>query len=247
MRTKSVVLIDFENLFYKRRLTDTLLVETFRDLMKTVVKMSDNLNSIEIRLYDGWRHEMQNTQKADQVMSLLYQIEGELFPSIIAGRKMAGSIELAFSQYGIDHEWENTMNLKKGVHRLSIDDSCRDSSHCNDTSHCPIHMISKASKGEDVTCPIDGCGAVSFDRLVRNEQKMVDTMMGCDMLEYILDEEYGLVAVMSDDIDMLPPLLLSGKHKPQDSVLCYFTKNKKNKERYEPLLSNYQIITKLWQ
>lgn len=61
MRTKSVVLIDFENLFYKRRLTDTLLVETFRDLMKTVVKMSDNLNSIDIRLYDGWRHEMQNT------------------------------------------------------------------------------------------------------------------------------------------------------------------------------------------
>ena len=180
-------------------------------------------------------------------MSLLYQIEGELFPSIIAGRRMAGSIELAFSQYGIDHEWENTMNLKKGVHRLSIDDSCRDSNQCNDASHCPIHIISKASKGEEVICPIDGCGAVSFDRLVRNEQKMVDTMMGCDMLEYILDEEYGLVAVMSDDIDMLPPLLLSAKHKPQDSILCYFTKNKRNKERYEPLLSNYKIITQLWR
>lgn len=247
MRNKSVVLIDFENLFYKRKLNDEFLVAIFKDIMKIIANMSNDINSIDIRLYDGWRHERQNTQKADHVMSLLYQIEGKLFPSVVAGRRMAGSIELAFSQFGIDHEWENTMNMKKGVHRLSIDDSCRDSTHCNDESHCPIHMISKASKGEEVICPIDGCGAVSFDRLVRNEQKMVDTMMGCDMLEFILDEEYGLVAVMSDDIDMLPPLLLSAKHKPHDSILCYFTKNNKMKERYEPLLSNYQIITKLWQ
>jgi hypothetical protein len=46
------------------------------------------------------------------------------------------------------------------------------------------------------------------------EQKMVDTMICCDLLALALHEPSS-IGVMSDDLDLLPALAMAGKLAPQ--------------------------------
>jgi len=46
---------------------------------------------------------------------------------------------------------------------------------------------------------------------VVHEQKMVDTMLSCDLLEGALDSAIDAAVVVSDDTDFVPPLLASAK------------------------------------
>lgn len=233
---KCVVLIDYENIYYGKDSTKERLSFDFSIILDAL--WEDTIDYIEIRLYDGWRTEAHSTQKADRVSAITEQVEAELFPVIKNGRKVFGVINLATSQYGFEFEWENTLAIKSGVHRLSINDKIE---QCCDNLSCPIQMISKASKGETVSCPIEACESVNFNKLVRREQKMVDAMIASDMLEYILDEEYNTIAIVSDDTDMFPSLLMASKHKKNSQRLVYITKNNWHLKKYKSLFYNNNI------
>lgn len=242
---KCVVLIDYENIYYGKDSTKERLCYDFSAVLDRL--WEDDIDYIEIRLYDGWRTDAHYTQKANRVSSIIEQVEAEIFPVIKNGWKAFGSIELATSQYGFDFEWENTLAIKSGVHRLSINDKEADGNRCRDSLSCPIQMISKASKGEIVSCPMETCETVNFNKLVRREQKMVDAMIASDMFEYTLDEEYKTVAIVSGDTDMLPSLLMVSKHKKASKRLVYITKNNWHLKKYDSLFSDNNIIGMLWE
>jgi hypothetical protein len=42
---------------------------------------------------------------------------------------------------------------------------------------------------------------------VTREQKMVDTLMACDLLDLAHDQEVVAIAVVTSDLDLLPPLI----------------------------------------
>lgn len=245
--SKSVILIDFDNIYYKKNFSEEKLSLDFGYLVDSIVSLDKNIKTIEIRLYDGWRSNSRPTQKANSVFAIIGQVEAELFPIIYDMKKVFGSISLVMSQYGFDYEWENTLAIKKGIHRLTIKNQEPDENKCSENSLCPLQMISKASKGEVVECPVGLCENVNFNKLERNEQKMVDAMMGSDLFEYALDSSFSTVAIVSDDMDILPSLLLASKHRENSTNLLYISKNRWNMNKYKNLFSDNNIKTLLWE
>lgn len=246
--SKSVILIDFDNIYYKKTFSKEKLSLDFGFLVDSIVSYSDkNVETVEIRLYDGWRSNARATQKANEVFALIEQVEADLFPLLIDRSKIFGNVSLVMSQYGIDYEWENTLSVKKGIHRLTIKNQELDERQCSENAQCPLQMISKASKGESVDCPVGQCESVNFNKLERNEQKMVDAMMGSDLFEYTIDPTFSAVAIVSDDMDILPSLLLASRHRDDSTNLLYVSKNRWNMNKYKNLFGDNKIKTLLWE
>jgi uncharacterized LabA/DUF88 family protein len=91
---------------------------------------------------------------------------------------------------------------------------------CIDAACVLPQMKQLLSKG---SCPKAGCSVTNCDLVYRHEQKIVDTMLTCDLI-HAVDRVSGRVVLVSGDDDFLPPLrtvLLRGGA----AVRCYPKKN----------------------
>jgi uncharacterized LabA/DUF88 family protein len=87
---------------------------------------------------------------------------------------------------------------------------------CVDAACVLPQMKQLLSKG---SCPKAGCTVTNCDLVYRHEQKIVDTMLTCDLI-HAVDRVSGRVVLVSGDDDFLPPLrtvLLRGGA----AVRCY--------------------------
>ena len=73
---------------------------------------------------------------------------------------------------------------------------------CTDAS-CPLPIAKKLLKSG--TCPISTCAITATDLVYRHEQKIVDTMLTCDMI-HAPTLNYDQIILVSGDDDFLPPL-----------------------------------------
>ena len=68
---------------------------------------------------------------------------------------------------------------------------------------CPLPHARRLLKSG--RCPTPTCSVTADDLVYRHEQKIVDTMLSCDLL-YAAHLDYDLVLLVSGDDDFLPPL-----------------------------------------
>jgi hypothetical protein len=73
---------------------------------------------------------------------------------------------------------------------------------CTDTS-CLLPLAKKMLKTG--TCPIHNCAVTADDLVYRHEQKLVDTLLTCDMI-FAATQAYEHLILVSGDDDFLPPL-----------------------------------------
>lgn len=247
---KGVILVDFDNVFYGRDFNVGVISSRLDDFIRVALAASAEIESLTIRLYGGWKSNAEYTTEASRVLACIEPVESQLFPYIHDRRCIYGEVELATSQYNLGIEWENTLQEKSTRHRLNVrHDTVHQCHHSPD--ECPIHLVARATRGQRVTCPIDGCETLDVSQLVRLEQKMVDSMMNCDILEYILDKnsETKVLEVVSDDIDFHPALALAGERYAEANgvKLLLVVSNRQNRERYEHLLGAHHIQISVWQ
>lgn len=248
--SKGVILIDFDNVFYGRDFNTGVIKSQLDDFIQASLAASPQIDYLTIRFYGGWKMNAAYTAEASKVLGCIESVQSDLFPYIYAGHRVYGEVELATSQYNVGIEWENTLQEKRTRHKLNVKtDTVR---HCHhEPEKCPIHLVAKATRGHKVSCPIDGCETLDISQLVRLEQKMVDSMMNCDILEYILDKdsEVQVLEVVSDDIDFHPALALAGeRYAEQNGVkLLLMVNNKQNSELYEQQLGAHHIQVQTWQ
>lgn len=245
---KGVVLVDFDNVFYGVARTAGVIQSRIDDFVVACLEATPELEHLDVRLYGGWKTNAQYTAQASTVMGCLESVNSALFPYIWQKRRVTGNVELATSQYNLGIEWENTMQEKGARHMLSVrPDATR---HCNhNPDECPLHMVAKATRGQQVNCPLDPCESIDVSQLVRMEQKMVDSMMTCDILEYIHDEDCSAVEVVSDDMDLHPAMALAGERYAEDNdvKLLLMVGNRKNSEQYKRVLERHHIQIRTWQ
>lgn len=247
---KGVILVDFDNVFYGGEFNAGVISNRLDDLILVALAASAEIESLTIRLYGGWKTHAEYTAEASKVLGCIETVNSQLFPYIYDRRVIQGEVSLATSQYNLDIEWENTLQEKSTRHRLNVrPDTVHRCHHSPD--ECPIHLVARATRGHKVTCPIDGCETIDVSQLVRLEQKMVDSMMNCDILEYILDKdsEVQVLEVVSDDIDFHPALALAGERYAQANgvKLLLVVGNRQNREHYEHLLGAHHIQISTWQ
>lgn len=245
---KAVILVDFDNVFYGRNLTAAGIKSQLEAFITASLALCPQTESLLIRLYGGWKMNAHYTNQASRILGYIETVRSELFPYIWQSRRVYGDLELATSQYNLEIEWDNTLQEKSARHFLNIrHDTTRACQH--DPDHCPLHLVAKATRGHQVICPIDGCEHIDVSQLTRMEQKMVDSMMTCDILEYIHDDDCQLIQVVSDDIDLHPAMALAGEKyaTPNNVQLLLMVGNRKNSEKYSQLLGAHHVTIQTWQ
>lgn len=245
--TKGVILVDFDNVFYGRNVTAANIKSQLEDFIAASLALCPQAEAVLIRLYGGWKMNAQYTAQASRIMGYIESVRSELFPYIFQSRRVQGDLELVTSQYNLEIEWDNTLQEKSARHFLNIRQDTTHTCHHN-PDHCPLHLVAKATRGHHVVCPIDGCEHIDVSQLTRMEQKMVDSMMTCDILEYTHDEECQLIEVVSDDIDLHPALALAGEKYsvPEHVALLLMIGNQKNRAKFNQLLGSHHVTIQTW-
>lgn len=202
--------IDYDNLSPIQK-TSGILDVVSKSLSQASEMFLKTMGTCEIRLYGGW-YEGDNLSILSQQISVKIQSE---FPALIRVLNGHGDVvvirataELAVSLLEEpSHQLFNTYRRKGRPSNIRVETPA--SVGCS-TSTCPLPLAKKLlQKG---SCPTPGCVTGGTSLVYRHEQKLVDTMLTCDLI-YLSTQECDFIFLVSADDDFLPPirtLLLRG-------------------------------------
>jgi uncharacterized LabA/DUF88 family protein len=201
--TTFAVFIDYDNLSPMQKrggildVVTSVLIQTPKDSATTRVKC-------DVRVYGGWYDTTQITRRAQDVTVELQRD----FPTIIhlpvggqsASIAVSANAELAVALLQEPgHHLFNTYRRKGKPANVRVEEptvvGCTD-------EQCLLPLVRKLLKTG--RCPKLGC-AVMRDLIYRHEQKIVDTMLSCDLI-HAASTSYDRVILVSGDDDFLPPL-----------------------------------------
>jgi hypothetical protein len=215
-----VILIDYDNYFGSdvSKISPEQMELSFKEMVRLCENEFSNFNSIQIRLYGGWYKETSFTKVASEVQQLLSQVN--VFPKVTKQNIITGSIELATTLHYIpDFIWDHTYKETDGVsavNRIRINHDCIDT-HCSiRKNNCPKYILYKFTDKRDRQCPVVGCDNLQKNVFKGAQQKMVDTLLACDILSVSEDDSIIGVLVISDDQDHLPSLALASMKKKEN-------------------------------
>ncbi len=163
-----------------------------------------DMGGCEVRLYGGW-YEGDALSVLSQRVSVRIQSE---FPTVIRVPRNSGQVvrirttaELAVSLLEEPgHQLFNTYRRKGRPSNIRVETPA--SVGCSSTT-CPLPLAKKLlQKGR---CPTQGCVTEGKSLVYRHEQKLVDTMLTCDLI-YLAGQECDFLFIVSADDDFLPPI-----------------------------------------
>lgn len=207
--TRCVLFIDYDNLLLSQKNAGILDVVT-KALIQIPFGGITARAKCEVRVYGGWYEGATMTHLAQDVT---VEIQRD-FPAIIrlpmGGRQWVVSVNAELAVALIQepgHHLFNTYRRKGKPANVRVEEptvvGCTD-------PNCLLPMMKKLLRKGN--CPKPGCGVALGNLIYRHEQKIVDTMLSCDLI-YAADSGADHIALVSGDDDFLPPLrtvLLSG-------------------------------------
>ena len=142
--------------------------------------------------------------------------------------------------FKVSHVWYNTYQERSGLPKLRIAHA-NVGDHCSmNKNSCPVHILSRFTRTKSKLCHVDGCLTKQDDVFIQRTQKMVDTMMACDVLSFCEEQNVGGVYIASDDIDLFPAIAL-GRNINNSMPLFLLVLNKKRFDYYPATLSDFNI------
>ncbi len=165
---------------------------------------STGRDTCDVRIYGGWYEANLMSQLAQDVA---VAIQSE-FPAIIrlpTGTGQSATLttfaELALSlMEEPSHQLFNTYRRKGKPANVRV--QTPSTVGCPDPL-CPLPQAKKLLKSGK--CPVATCPVTANDLVYRHEQKIVDTMLSCDLI-YSTQLGYDRVLLVSGDDDFLPPI-----------------------------------------
>lgn len=241
---KTVVIVDFDNYFPKQMSEyPSERIETFfNTIISDIITNDAEISEIIIRLYGGWYQGNGYSRKASELQATLQGIS--LFPIIINTMRIVGSLEMAEQMYGVNHVWTNTFQEKAGIQKVKIDWTRTGESCTHSAPTCPVKILSNFIKNSSHHCSNTGCSTIQSDVFFRREQKIVDTMMTCDILSFSEESDVNIIYVISDDIDLFPSIALS-KAKNAETKIIMVIKNHRLLSQYQSILSTFNAEAKV--
>ena len=224
---KYIFLIDFDNWFTKRDLnhyTNEEIQFEFTEIINSSIDINtlENSDYVELRLYSGWYQEEVLSQKASILNNNLPQIK--LFPIINSKNNIIrGRLELVDTLAQVpNYQWRNTLKEKKGISYIRINNDKLNETCAGNRENCPPQILKRITKKKQHECKVDGCNSINEDLFIKTEQKMVDTMIACDLISYSMEEDISKVVIVSDDIDHFPALAVASQNKLRFNTNCSF-------------------------
>jgi hypothetical protein len=192
-----------------------------------IVSHYPGTREVNIRLYGGWYEE----QGLSRDGTRLTQELGALFPLFLIGAD--GEIRYVRCEIA-----STLVNSRSDVfpatlrHRHGIDVFIRDPhpARCIDSANCTVPIVMRWSRNG---CPTPGCPVTSFEAFRCIQQKLVDTLICCDLLSLAVPAPNTSVFLISEDDDFVPALLLAAAR----GAAIWHVRTKRTKVRlYDHLL-----------
>ncbi len=246
MKTVAII-IDFDNYFGSniQKLNSELLEFTFKEWVKLCEQEFTDFNSIQIRLYGGWYKESTFTKLASTVQQLLSNVD--VFPKVSGGKIINGKIELATTLHiKPDFVWLHTHKETSGMKRIRINHECIDTICVLNKDTCPKYSLYKFTQTKDNKCHIQSCENIQKDVFKGAEQKMVDTLIACDIISVSQDSNMNGLILISDDQDHLPSLALASETKTKNlQSIVLAIRNEQTIDFISSFMSPFKIKTTL--
>ena len=200
------VLVDYDNLTLVHQ--NSTLVSLALRIQSIVESSIPNVGDIHVRLYGGWYGPLGLSQKGTRLAQEVRQ--SFPIPGVTNAAIRYTHCELASAL--VDSRGEvlaHTYRQRPGIRgRLASTIP----SGCSNQSTCTAHHVVAWSKGR---CPVTGCNVSTTDVFTYYEQKLVDTLLCCDLVALSMRIPSEPVFVISDDDDITPAFLLAGKKSTQ--------------------------------
>ena len=242
-----VILIDYDNYFGSdvSKISAEQMEFSLKEMILLCESEFSDFNFVQIRLYGGWYKETTFTKVASEVQQLLSQVN--VFPKVTSKGILNGSIELATSLH-IKPEfiWGYTHKETQGVKRIRINHECADELCKDNRTTCPKYLLYKFTDSKERRCGVDGCENLQKNVFKGAEQKMVDTLIACDVISASEDDAIIGVLVISDDQDHLPSLALASMKKKENiQSIVLGIKNEQVNEFVTAFMQPFNIKTAL--
>jgi len=202
------ILIDFDNLLPPKVVLNASAVNhRLAACIRESLAQSPDVNDLNLRLYGGWKTESLLSRRGSDVAALMPEVDP--FPMVLEkGRILRGSLRLAtglVSQPAF--ELDDTFRTRASPPRLRLSttpvpEGCASAEH----DRCPVRSFARMTSNPDRLCPGDDCAITARSAFTAYEQKMVDTMLTCDLVE-LASNGSAIVSVVSADTDFVPSLL----------------------------------------
>ncbi len=200
------VLVDYDNL--DRAMTAAGPISCAKRILQavpTVVLLK--FDTLAVRLYGGWRSNGRLTQAAQRIVPEIRASSPGIF-SVPDGQSHAAKrliVELAESPIGLTVPLNETLARDRSLRRFRANTSrlaaCVNIPGCGMKTH---FSLTEKSPCLDRACPME-----LGDLLVRDEQKMVDTLIVADIAQQTFVAGASDIVVVSSDTDMWPGVLLA--------------------------------------
>jgi len=161
--------------------------------------------SVDVRMYGGWMCGANLTKAAQRLVPDLHANSPTIIYYLNEGRTLGinVNVSLAYKQIGAYINLEETLvkdrQIRKFRSSLQLDS-------CASSNSCGMRLFSNTSFS--TRCSTAGCGMTLENAYVRDEQKMVDTMLVADIAHLALAAKNSHIVVVSSDTDMWPGILL---------------------------------------
>ena len=217
---KFYLLVDFDNFFEYRPDADSFdwLQVEFDLLLKKILQLYKDIDYFDIRLYGGWKENGKWTRLGSVIQQAVASFNFFPIKDKIQNKIIRGKIELVTRLIAVPFvEWDDTVTTRSGIPRLRLMNPGLPEGCISDNENCPIRLIYRFSRKRIRQCSVPGCPVNTKNAFKVVEQKMVDTMLSCDVIHLSNDEDVFGMMVISDDFDLLPPMAMALQNMLRDS------------------------------
>lgn len=242
------ILIDFDN-FYKYSTTDDFswLLNELNYLVDLSLAIKKDLNYIDIRCYGGWMERAVFTNAASRIQTAVSSFN--FFPIFNKRNRsiIRGAVNLITRLSSIPTiEWNDTVRTRTGIPRIRLNNSGLPTNCIGNNSTCPVRILYRFAKSRSKICPVSGCNVTNNDAFKIVEQKMVDTMISCDIVTLSYNNNCEGIIVLSDDFDLLPPIAVAiSNYNGSLKKVCLIRTNENHDYEIVKILQNNGLKVKV--
>lgn len=206
-KNSSIAIVDFDNFVeYSKTNSESEFTGMINEILSTM--LDDENDYYLIRIYGGWYSQGILTRYGSIIQSFISSIN--YFPLSIEGKIVRGEVELANSLSYIDNFiFEHTYRIKNGLPNIRLDKDLLNSQCINSSDNCPARLLAKFTKKKNKKCSMPSCTVINKDAFKYSEQKMVDTMMSIDIVDFGDNNDVTSLTVLSNDTDLVPSVIRS--------------------------------------
>jgi hypothetical protein len=197
------VLVDFDNIVRGDVPSSAPLASLLDRMVGLALDLWPDARRIDIRMFGGWLEDGVLTRRGSELQAAVASARFFPFRHPSGPGLLRGSVELATRLAAVpDIQWNHTLRERVGLPRVRFRDGTYPNACVHVSQECPLRAMRRFSTSHGKECSVAACSVTNAQAFRAPEQKMVDVMIGCDIVAFAATG--ARVLVLSSDMDVLP-------------------------------------------